>query len=175
MKESVKFCIATIIISIVFNTYSLGANEISQEISEISSMESLDNNEYGEKALEIYQQNFEQAVEYVNKNIRLHPNDVRPYLIRGIVYGYWGDKLKNKEYAGQAWNDYTFCIKKEKSKEFIISKSELADIYVRRGTMSMLADSYEQGLADYEMSCKLQNQECKGLDFLRLIYLTDWK
>ena len=131
--------------------------------------------EYEKKALSIYQKDFKKSVHYANEDIRLHPNEVRPYLTRGIVYGYWGEKLKNKQYAAQAWNDYSFCIDKANSNEFKVSQAELADIYVRRGTMSMLGSAHAQGIADYEMSCKLNGQRCKGLDLLRLLYLTNKK
>jgi len=128
-------------------------------------------NEYEQKILDTTLEDFDKAIFFVNENIKAHPNSIRPYYIRAIVYGYWGEKLKNKKYASLSWNDYTFCINKAKSNEYKISQLELAELYNRRGTMSMLGNAHAQGIADYEMSCKIKKQKCKGLDLLRVLYL----
>ena len=57
------------------------------------------------KALDICLEDLNQAIFYVKENLRANPNRIRAYYTRAIVYGYWGDKLKNKEYASLAWND----------------------------------------------------------------------
>jgi len=93
------------------------------------------------KALDICLEDLNQAIFYVKENLRTNPNRIRAYYTRAIVYGYWGNKLKNKEYASLAWNDYNFCIEKTKSNEFKVSQEELAELYTRRGTMSMLGKS----------------------------------
>lgn len=128
-------------------------------------------NEYEQGILNVALKDVNKAIFLVDKNIETFPNNIRSYYIRAIVYGYWGNKLKNKEYASLSWNDYTFCIDKAKSGEYQVSKLELAELYSRRGTMSMLGESYAQGIADYEISCQIKKQRCKGLDMLRVLFL----
>lgn len=128
-------------------------------------------NYYEQEILNVALEDVNKAIFLVDKNIETSPNNIRAYYIRAIVYGYWGNKLKNKEYAALSWNDYTFCIDKAKSGEYQVNKLELAELYSRRGTMSMLGESYVQGIADYEISCQIKKQKCKGLDMLRVLFL----
>ena len=79
MTKRIKCYLTTKIILVVFSTFTVNANEVNQNFSELGQIENLDYNEYGKMALDVYQQDFKRAVEYLNKNIKLNSNNVRPF------------------------------------------------------------------------------------------------
>ena len=127
--------------------------------------------EYKQIANSTYTNDFEGSLNYINESIKLNSNDVASYTVRGMIHDYWGIKLKNKEYRALAWDDYSYAIKKFEDGKFKVTNRTIANIYIMRALISLSGKSYDQAFADYEISCKLDKNNCAEFEEMKqLIY-----
>ena len=81
------------------------------------------------------------AIQYLNNAIKLEPDYVQAYLLRGLTYG-----IKLGQYQ-RAINDYT---------EVIRLKPDYADAYYIRGLTYAYLDQYQRGIEDLNEAIRLK-------------------
>ena len=93
--------------------------------------------------------NYEDAITYYTKALKVNPKDAIAYNNRGLAWGKKGD-------YDNAISDYTKAVEID---------SQFADAYKNRGSAYYDKGDYDHTCSDFQKSCELGY--CKGLEWAR--------